>query len=60
MGHTWTKLFLHINNMSIGTFLPAGFGLLWFMGYIVGTRMLKHFCLVSSFRKEAGADRNGI
>ena len=57
MGHTWTKLFLHLNNASIATFLPTGVGLLWFTGYIVGTRVLKHLCVVSSFKKGASADQ---
>ena len=58
MGHTWTKLCLHLNNLSIAAILPTGVGGLWFVGYILGTRMLKHFCLASSCRKEDSADQN--
>ncbi len=53
MGHSWTKLLLHLNNLSMATILPAGLGLVWCLGYIAGTRFVKHFCVVSSFQKEA-------
>ena len=58
MGHTWTKLCLHLNNLSIAAILPTGVGGLWFVGYMLGTRMLKHFCVASSCRKEDSAGQN--
>ena len=52
-GHSWTKLLLHLNNLSVTMILPAGAGLVWFLGYIAGTRLVKHFCVASSFQRRA-------
>ena len=48
MGYGWTKWCLHLNNLIIALMLPAYSGLVWLIGYVVGTRVFKHFCLVSS------------
>ena len=29
LGHTWTKLLLHLNNMSMALVLPGGLGFTW-------------------------------
>ena len=50
MGHTWTKLLLHLNNMSMALVLPGGLGFTWVVGYIIGTRLVKHFCVVASMK----------
>jgi hypothetical protein len=53
MGHTWIKLLLHVNNLSMALVLPGGLGFTWFVGYIIGTRLVKHFCVVSSMKSSS-------
>jgi hypothetical protein len=53
MGHTWTKLLLHLNNMSMALVLPGGLGFTWVVGYIIGTRLVKHFCVVASMKSSS-------
>ena len=51
MGHTWTKLFLHANNLSVTLALPSPANLLWLFAYVIGTRIYKHVCIASGFRE---------
>ncbi|ODU24618.1 MAG: hypothetical protein ABS95_01655 [Verrucomicrobia bacterium SCN 57-15] len=51
MGYTWTKLFLHANNLTAALLLPSPANLLWLLAYIIGTRVYKHFCVASGFRR---------
>jgi hypothetical protein len=66
MGHSWTKLLLHLNNLTPVVLLPVvlwlngpafkslhpSIGILWVLGYVAGTRVFKHFCVTSSFAEE--------
>jgi hypothetical protein len=45
MGFTWTKIFLHANNLFISLRLPSPAGLAWMLAYIIGTRVYKHCCV---------------
>ena len=49
MGYSWTKWFLHLNNLTIAIILPATISVIWLVGYIIGTRLLKHFFIVKDF-----------
>ena len=49
MGYSWTKWFLHLNNLTIALVLPASISVIWLVGYIIGTRLLKHFFILKDF-----------
>lgn len=49
MGYTWTKVCLHVNNLSFTPVLSFPANLFWLLAYIVGTRIYKHVCLASGF-----------
>lgn len=60
MGYTWTKAFLHLNNISLALFLPGIFAFGWFILYVVGTRVIKHYCVVSTLSKDEPHETNNI
>ena len=51
MGFTWTKIFLHANNLFVSLLLPSPAGLAWTLAYIIGTRVYKHCCVAVTFSK---------
>lgn len=52
MGYSWTKLFLHANNLTaVAMLLPSPANFLWLLAYIIGTRVYKHFCVASGFHR---------
>ena len=51
MGFTWTKIFLHANNLFVSLLLPSPAGLAWTLAYIIGTRVYKHCCVAFAFSK---------
>ena len=51
MGFTWTKIFLHANNVFTSLLLPSPAGLVWMLAYIIGTRVYKHCCVAFAFSK---------
>ena len=51
MGFTWTKIYLHANNVLVSLLLPSPAGLAWTLAYIIGTRVYKHCCVAVTFSK---------
>jgi hypothetical protein len=48
MGYSWTKLCLHLNNLSLFILFTGIFGVAWLIIYIVTTRVVKHILVARS------------
>ena len=47
-GYSWPKWTLHLNNLSLCTIMIGLASVIWILGYIIGTRVLKHIFLVKA------------
>lgn len=52
MGYTWTKVCLHLNNLSLFLLFPGIIGFAWLIIYIGATRVIKHILVARSLRKD--------